>query len=134
MTPIPKSHDELVRAADDTRAKLLHAIVRLDRRGHEAVDASKRIGASLRNVSFGRTSLALACTCTTVIAVYEVIARSTRRRPSRWHLLKNVWRRPHRDRPVKRPFLLEVARSVLVSLVASALGAPLRRIVERTSE
>ena len=85
MTPIPKSHDELVKAADETRAKLLHTIVRLDRRGHEAKDASMRLGAFLKNVHLGRASLALAGTCMTVISVYEVIARS-RRRPSRWRL------------------------------------------------
>jgi hypothetical protein len=135
MIPTPKSHDELVRAADDTRAKWLHAIVRLDRRGRDAAEASKRVVADLRHFRLGRLSMALAGTCMTVIVVYEVVTRrSGERRRSRWRLFKNAWRRPERERPAKRPFLLEVARSLLVSLVASALAAPLRRVAERSGE
>ena len=91
-----------------------------------------RLGGFLKNVRFGRASLALAGTCMTVIAVYEVITRRRERGPSRWRLLKNVWRHPERERPAKRSFLQDVVRSLLVSLVASTLAAPLRRIVQGT--
>jgi hypothetical protein len=66
------------------------------------------------------------------IAAYHLAMRGRRRRMSRWRLLQNLWRHPDRELRLQRPFPVEVAHSLLVSLVASALAAPLRRIVEQS--
>jgi hypothetical protein len=127
-----QSGKELVDAADEARSKLLRTVERLDARGHAAIDIPKQVLAYLKSHKIGRVPLAVAGICVTALAAYEIVAQVRRRRRTRFDLMKDVWRHPDRRLRVDRPLGIEVARSVLVSVVASALAAPLRGwILER---
>jgi hypothetical protein len=131
--------EDLLRAADEARAKLVRAVVVLDQRRHHALDVPKHAIRRLRRFALVGTVLVVGTAGVTTLAVHRVTARRKRRalrRRVRWGLAWRVLRRPDREISVqhreRRSFVVEVLRSLLLTVVTSALGTPLRRVVRGT--
>jgi hypothetical protein len=130
MSTDTEAHEALLREAEEARTKLLGTIVRLDGRRHEATNLSKQIGPYLRHLRVAGVAVAIAATGLAALAVHGVVDRARRRRGDRWRLAKNFWHHPDRElRAERRPFAVEVVRSLLFTLVTTALALPLRRAV-----
>jgi hypothetical protein len=131
--------EDLLRAADEARTKLLRAVVVLDQRRHHALDVPKQVMRQLRRFALVGTVLVVGTAGVTTLALHRVTARRDRRalrRRARWGLAWRVLRRPDQEisvrRRERRSFAVEVLRSLLLTVVTSALAAPLRRVVHGT--
>jgi Tfp pilus assembly protein PilN len=120
--------EELEQAADEARARLLDTVVRIEQRGRSALDVSKQVASSARRFSLpvaGLVGVGIAA-----LVVHGITFRKSHRARDRWQLLRTFWRHPDRElRAERRPFVVEVLRSLLLTLATSALAIPLRHAV-----
>ena len=120
--------DDLEQAADQARARLLDTVVRLEKRGRGALDVPKQVARSAER--FSLPVAALAAVGIAALVVHGIASRKTQRAGDRWQLIKTFWRHPDRElRAERRPFAVEVLRSLLLTLATSALAMPLKHAV-----
>jgi hypothetical protein len=118
--------DELERAADTARARLLNTVARLDERRKGLLEVPKKVGRGMAR--FGIAAATVALVAVAAIAAHSAATQGTRRRRDRWRLLKSAWSHPDRElRAERRPFAIEAMRSLLLTAVTSLLAIPLRR-------
>jgi hypothetical protein len=136
MTANSKSRDDLLRDADEARTRLMRTVVVLEQRRHKALDLPRQMGRALRRFATVGALVAMGSVAITALAVHRVMTRRHRRRQrdrARWRLAWSVFRHPEREvrveRPERRPFAVEVLRSLLLTLVTSALAVPVRRAI-----
>ena len=128
MNASEQSMEGVVAEADYVRARLLHTVEELDRRGHEAINLPLQLRrhAYEIGVAGGVGILILG------IEQFLTHRRASRaaRRHRRWEVLAQLWDDPDRVlRSQKRPFLLDALRSVAIGLITSLATAPARRAV-----
>lgn len=125
--------DELERAADQARARLLDTVVRLEQRGRGALEVPKEMARATARFSLpvaGLTAVGILA-----LVMHGIIAPKRPRARDRWRLIKTFWRHPDRElRAERRPFAVEVLRSLLLTLATSALASPLRHAVRALGE
>lgn len=136
MTGNNESRDDLLRQADEARTRLLRTVVVLDQRRHHALDLPKQMGRSLGRVATIGALLAVGSAMVTALAVHRVMTRRHRpgqRGRARWRLAWSAFRHPEREvraeRTERRPFAVEVLRSLLLTFVTSTLAVPVRRAI-----
>ncbi len=142
MTGDGKSREALLREADEARTRLLRTVVVLDQRRHHALDLPKQMGHYLRRFAIVGAIVAVGAVGTgavTALAVHRVMTRARRRSRHQGglrRLARSVVRLPDREtratretRPKRRSFMVEVVRSLMLTLVTTALRVPLRRAI-----
>jgi hypothetical protein len=134
--------EDLLRAADEARTKLVRAAVVLDQRRHHALDLPKQLMTQVRRFALAGAVLVIVTAGVTTFVVHRVVARRDRRawrRREGWGIAWRLLRHPAEEvvvqrRDARRPFAVEVLRSLLLTVVTSALAIPLRRMVRGTFE
>ena len=136
MTGNNESRDDLLRQADDARTRLLRTVVVLDQRRHNALDLPKKMGRTLGRFAMVGALVAVGSAAVATLAAHRVMTRRHRRRQrerARWRLAWSAFHHPEREvraeRPERRPFAVEVLRSLLLTLITSALAVPVRRAI-----
>jgi ABC-type phosphate transport system permease subunit len=125
-----KSRDDLAREANQVRTKLLRTVEQLDQRRHEALDLRKQVQEHVRQLTVAAGVLMLLVAGGVALVVHRVSTGAERRRRYRWRFAKRVWQHPERAmRAERRSFFGEVLRSVLLTVVSTALALPARRAV-----
>jgi hypothetical protein len=125
-----KSRDDLAREANQVRTKLLRTVEQLDQRRHDALDLRRQVQQHVRQLTLAAGVVILAVAGGVAVVVHRVATAAERRRRNRWRFARRVWRHPERAmRAERRSFLGEVARSVLLAVVSTAMAAPARRAV-----
>jgi hypothetical protein len=142
MNPDGKSRDDLAREANRVRSQLMRTVERLDRRRHEALDASQRVQQYARQLVRlgGSVLLGAATACAVSFVVHRSSAHGRRllrerrrrdRRRDRRALVKRFWTHPERAMRAQRrawggwasSLFGELFRSILVALVTYAVTA-----------
>ncbi|HEX3770499.1 MAG TPA: hypothetical protein VHV30_06540 [Polyangiaceae bacterium] len=136
MTQEPRdsSREVLAHRADEVRARLVRTVVHLNERRqaamHAAVSVPKQIERSVRR--WGPPVAALALAAVVTVAVHAMATASRRLKRRSWRLLapfSKGWRRPEGAARARRPFAVEVLRSLLVTVVTSVIALPFRRAI-----
>jgi hypothetical protein len=129
------SRELLAHRADEVRARLVRTVVHLNERRqaavHAAVNVPKQIDRSVRR--WGPPVAALALAAVVSVAVHAVATASRRLKRRSWGLLSPFskgWRRPEAEGQARRrPFAVEVLRSLLVTVATSMIALPFRRAI-----
>jgi hypothetical protein len=127
-----KSREDLTQEAFEVRSKLLHTVEELDQRRRGAADFRVQFERHARDFAMvGGVVLAV-----TASAVALLVGRGAtavdRRRRNRWRLAKRLWQKPERAmRAERRSFFGEIARSLLLAIVTTAVTLPARRAVAK---
>jgi ABC-type Fe3+ transport system permease subunit len=134
-----KSREDLAQEANQVRSKLFRTVEQLDQRRHQAFDLRIQLERHVRQAAIGAGLLLVTTAGAVAVVVYRITTAAQRRRRSRWHLAKEVWQHPERAlHAERRSFFRDVGRSLLMSVVTTAVTIPARRAVamlmERKSE
>jgi hypothetical protein len=123
-----KSRDDLAREANQVRTKLLRTVEQLDQRRHDALDVRRQVQQHVRQLTIAAGVTMVALAGAVALLVHRITTAAERRRRYRWRFAREVWRHPDRAmRAERRSFLGEVTRSVLLTVVSTALAFPARR-------
>ena len=87
-----QNSDELARAADTARARLLDTVARLDERRKGLLEVPKKVGRSMWRLGVGAATVAVVVVA--ALAAHGAASQGTRRRRDRWRLLKTAWSHP----------------------------------------
>ena len=124
------SREQLVREADEARAKLLHTVEELDRRRHDALNWPLRLKQDRGQVALAGAVLLILIASTLALFAHRIASGAQRRRRNRWRLARDVWIHPERViRAERPPFFVELARSLLRTILSTAVMVPARRVV-----
>ena len=120
--------EELSHEADAARSRLLRTVTRIDRRWHEAFNWRTQLRRHLREVVIVGGTLMLGIAGAVVVSVVHKSAQ--RRARSRAGSALEAWRHPEQA-TLRQPrsFVADVVRSVLFTIVTTALSFPARRAV-----
>lgn len=130
MNEEDKSREELVQEADAARARLLETVDQLDQRRHEVLDPGLQIRKHARVLTAGGVVLAATVGGGVGLVLHHRSTASRRLWRERARLLSSLWRHPDRALHGMRDSLLgSVVRSVVASLIATAVTVPARRLL-----
>lgn len=130
MSQNGKSRDALLREANEVRTKLLRTVEQLDQRRHDTFDVKVQLQRHVRQLAVAGGLLVVATAAAVTLVVQRVSGAASRRRRERWRLARRLWWHPDRAmRAERHSFFGEVARSLLLALVSTAVTLPARRAV-----
>jgi hypothetical protein len=133
MNPNEESRAEIVEAANRARAKLLHTVEELDKRGHEVTDVRLQLVRHPAAVAFAASVGALALAGLAELVVRRWAPAPAMRSRERRELLLALLLDPRRTlREQRRPFLLDAVRSIALSTIAAIATIPVRHLLKRS--
>jgi hypothetical protein len=126
-----KTRDDITLEANQVRSKLLHTVEQLDQRRHEALNLSHQLRTHLGRLAIV-AGVAVLATAAVIGLVAGRIATVAHRR--RGLLSPSGWRRPERGGNRRRPFYVELLRSLALTLITGALAPRARRLIAKLME
>jgi hypothetical protein len=135
MTHNGKSRADLARQANFMRTKLIRTVEQLDHRRHQVQGARVELGRQFKRFAATAALVVIASVGAAAYTMERIAGAAARRRKARWRLARDVWTHPDRTmRSRRRPFLAEVIRSLLLTIVTTAVSSPARRAVAALME
>jgi hypothetical protein len=132
MNGSSKSREDLTQQAHQVRSQLLRTVAELNQRRHEALDLRSQLKRHLRAFAIGGGLLLVLTAGSVALVVSRIATATSRRRRNRWRLAKDIWRHPERAmRGERRSFLGQMARSLVISVLSTAVSVSTRRLVAR---
>jgi hypothetical protein len=135
MSPEGKSREEMTMEANVVRSKLLHTVEQLDQRRHEALNLGHQLRTHAGQLAVVAGVAVLATAAVVGLVAGAIATMSDRRwRKNRWKFAPKGSRSVDLSRPKRRSFFVDVLRSLALSLIATALAPPARRLLAKLTE
>lgn len=133
MSPVDTEDPEkLTEEANAARARLMRTVEALDHKAHDAVDVKLQVRRHLGTVVTVLAIAGIVMVSAIALVTYRIATHTARRRRERFLMLRRVWRHPERTaRGDATTFWGRAFRSIALTIITAALGAPIRRALIR---